>query len=297
MRLTSRMHETQPPEAIFHSHLKAHQIVINNERWYGKGTPYLGRDFTGNNAIKRHHKIREILGRAERRELRNDNCALAQAYSQLQNRLKECHPRGRCGSSACPKCARAFQRAKTDAHLRAIGELGQSRNGKQLVLVTIIPKQYARYPGDFLDLDPLKANRWLRDVLDRNGFRRAMIGSVDFGWEKRAGERYLQLHWHLVMWTGNPKRLLAKLKQAFKAEKVKNDSKCKRPVDVRVCWDMNFVRYVHKLVKLPTLLRAAKRQLPEISLLLGRFDSMDFLFLRKVRISAQLDGVVFKEFG
>ena len=173
--------------------------------------------------------------------------------------------------------------------------MSKTRTGKQLVLATIIPKQYARSPGDFLDLDPLKANRWLRDVFDRAGIRRAMIGSVDLGWEKRGGEQYLQLHWHLAMWTKYPKALRRKLKKAFKVKKVRKDPRYKRPVDVTVTKDLGFIRYVHKLVKWPRLLRSARKQLPEILLFLGRHDSMEFLFLRKVRKSAQSDGIEFKE--
>ena len=70
-------------------------------------------------------------------------------------------------------------------------------------------------PGQFAQFNVLKANRWLKDVLDRHGIRRVIIGSVDLGWEKRRGKRYLQVHWHLAMWTNDPAGLEAKLKAIF----------------------------------------------------------------------------------
>jgi hypothetical protein len=161
--------------------------------------------------------------------------------------------------------------------------------------VTIIPKKFARQPDHFLTLDPLKANRWLRDVFNRAGIKHMMIGSVDFGWEKRAGDRYLQLHWHLAMWTNNQKALRERLKMAFKVKNARKDPKYKQPIQVKRMKDLNVIPYMHKLIKLPALLRVAKRQLPELLRLLGRYDSMDFLFLRKERLSAQSDGLVLKE--
>jgi hypothetical protein len=293
--LTNKFHDANSPKAIFRSHRKSHNAIITNEFWYGDGLPDLGESFTAKSAVKRHRQIRQILKRAAKRERNNGNHALANAYSQLRKRLKECRPGRRCGWSACPKCARAFQRAKTDAHLKAIDELGQKRKRKKLVLVTIIPKQFARSPSHFLELNPLKANRWLRDVLDRARIKRVVIDSIDFGWEKRAGDKYLQLHWHLAMWTQNRKALVKKLKKAFKPERWCTDPRYKQPIQVKAAKDLDFVPYIHKLIKLPKLLRSGRRILPELCVLLGGYDSMDFVFLRKMRLSAQSNGIVFKE--
>jgi hypothetical protein len=267
---------------------------MSDERWFKNGPPFLGKPFTAQKAIKRHRQISQILKRAAKREAGKGNDKLAGGYIRLFKTLQSCRPRRRCGSSACPKCARAFQRAKVVAQQETIQRLAQHRKGRHLVLVTIIPKKLMYLPGNFLNADPVKANRWLRDVLDRNGIRRVVIGSIDLGWEKRNAKHYLQLHWHLAMWTKKPKLLLAKLKKAFKVQKPSKGSNCKRPIDVTLTKDLNFIPYINKLIKLPRLLRSAKRQLPELMLLLGRYDSIDFLVLRKVRVSAKSDSIVLK---
>jgi hypothetical protein len=277
------------------SHCKAHTTVITNECWYGESAPFFGKAFTAKKAIKRHREISRLLERAAEREAKRGNDEQAAAYQGLHSKLSECRPRRRCGSSACPKCARAFQRAKVTAHIRAIAELTPKKSEKTLVLVTIIPPKMMYSPGDFLRINPRKANRWLRDKFDRSDIRRPVIGSIDLGWEKRGGEKYLQLHWHLAMWTKNRKALKAKLDEVFNVEKVRKNPRCKRLIDVKKATDLDFIPYMNKLIKLPTLLRAARRQLPELLLLLGRFDSMDFIFLRRMRLSAQADGIVFKK--
>ena len=273
----------------FCAHVKAHQTVIDNERWFRKDNPFLGKPFTVKKTVKRHAKIIKILARAAKREGKSGNTGLANAYQQLHSTIKECLPGRRCGSSACPKCARAFQRAKVDAEQIAIAGLAKSRPNKHLVFVTIIPEGMTYLAGQFSQINVPKANRWLKDVFDRHGIRRVILGSVDFGWEKRRETKYLQLHWHLAMWTSNPDALEAKLKSIFlKAQKYE------RPVDVELTYDLIFAGYMNKLIKLPHLLRCGRRVLAELSLLLNRVEPFDFLFLRKVRLSAQSDGVVLR---
>ena len=145
-------------------------------------------------------------------------------------------------------------------------------------------------PGQFSQINVLKANRWLKDVFARHGFHRVILGSVDLGWEKRRGKKYLQLHWHLAMWTNNPVGLKAKLKAIFL-----NAQKYERPVDVKITRNLEFLGYENKIIKLPRLLRHARRQLAELSLLLDRIDPFDFLFLRALRLSAQSDGVALRK--
>ena len=104
------------------------------------------------------------------------------------------------------------------------------------------------------------------------------------------GQKYLQLHWHLAMWTTDPEGLEAKLKAIFlRAQKYE------RPVDVRITRNVGFLGYENKIIKLPKLLRHARRQLAELSLLLDQIDPFDFLFLRKFRLSAQSHGVVLRK--
>jgi hypothetical protein len=274
----------------FRAHVKAHRAVTANERWFRKGPPFLGKQFTVKKTVERHATVVKILSRAGKRAARAGNDELADAYRRLQAELTPCRPRRRCGSAACPKCARAFQRAKVEAEQRVIADLANARADKHLVFVTIIPRHMTCLPGHFAQMDVLKANRWLKDVLDRHGIRRVIIGSVDLGWEKRRGRRYLQLHWHLAMWTMNPESLEAKLKVIFlRAQKYE------RPVDVRITRNVGFLGYKNKIVKLPKLLRHARRQLAELSLLLDQIEPFDFLFLRKLRLSAQSHGVVLRK--
>jgi hypothetical protein len=260
--------------------------VISNERWFRKGQPFLGKPFTVKRTVKRHATVIKILLRAAKREAKKGDSELAAAYDQLHDTIKRCRPRRRCGSSACPKCARAFQRAKVAAQQLTISA---RCSNEQLVLVTIVPTTMTYLPGQFLRVNLLKANRWLKDVLARIGMRQVIIGSIDLGWEKRRGGKYLQLHWHLAMWTSDPKTLEAELKDAF--DKVSNHE---RPIDVEATTDLGFPPYMNKLIKLPKLLRSARKQLPELMLLLDRSDSLDFLFMSELRLSAQSDGIVFR---
>ena len=274
----------------FRAHVKAHKTVIADERWFRKGEPPLGTPFTVKKTVQRRAAVINILSRAGKRAARAGNQQIADTYRRLQAKLTPCRPRRRCGSSACPKCARAFQRAKVEAEQTVIAELKKARADKHLVFVTIIPRHMTYLPGQFSQIDVLKANRWLKDVLDRHGIRRVIIGSVDLGWEKRRSGRYLQLHWHLAMWTTNPEGLEAKLKVIFlRAQKYE------RPVDVKITRNLGFLGYKNKIIKLPKLLRHARRQLPELSLLLDQIEPFDFLFVRKLRLSAQSHGVVLRK--
>ena len=173
----------------FRAHVKAHKTVIGNEGWFRKGSPFLGKPFTVKKTVKRHAAVIDILARAAKRATKAADETLADAYHQLQAKLTECRPHRRCGSSACPKCARAFQRAKVAAEETIIADLATTRLNKHLVFVTIIPRGMTYRPGQFSQIDVVKANRWLKDVLDRHGIRRVILGSVDLGWEKRRGQK------------------------------------------------------------------------------------------------------------
>ena len=169
--------------------------------------------------------------------------------------------------------------------MKLIRQLSKSQADKDLVLVTLIPKTMTYGPGQFAQMDIPKANRWLKDVLKQAGIDRVIVGSADLSWETRRGGKYLQLHWHLAMWTLDIEALKRKLKRKFKRVK-----KYERPVDVKVAADLKFLGYLNKVTKLPELLRQARRQLPELLLALGKWDPLDLLVHTKVKISAQERG-------
>ena len=114
----------------FRAHVKAHKTVIAHERWFRKGEPFLGKPFTVKKTVQRHAAVINILSRAGKRTARAGNDQLADAYHRLQAKLTPCRPGRRCGSSACPKCARAFQRAKVEAEQTVIAALANTRADK-----------------------------------------------------------------------------------------------------------------------------------------------------------------------
>ena len=125
--------------------MKAHRTVIGNERWFQKGAPFLGKPFSVKKTVQRHATlIKSVPGR--KRAARAGNDEFADAYRRLRAKLTACRPHRRCGSSACPKCARAFQRAKVEAEQTAIADLAKARPNKQLVFVTIVPRGMTYLP-------------------------------------------------------------------------------------------------------------------------------------------------------
>ena len=159
------------------------------------------------------------------------------------------------------------------------------------MFVTIIPKQFTFLPDELHKIDVRKANRWFKDVIKAVG-KRTIIGSADLGWEKRREKQYLQLHWHLVMWTKSPKKLRTKLKVIFGAAQ-----KYERPVDVREAGDLGFLAYMNKGIKLPGLLRNNRRNLAELMLVLDKTEAMDLLVLTKLRLSAQAGALAVRPIG
>ena len=107
--------------------MKAHRTVTANERWFREGPPFLGSPFTVKKTVERHATLIKMLSRAGKRAARAGNDELADAYRRLRAKLIPCRPRRRCGSSACPKCARAFQRAKVAAEETIIADLANTR--------------------------------------------------------------------------------------------------------------------------------------------------------------------------
>ncbi len=173
--------------------------------------------------------------------------------------------------------------------MNLIRQLSTSQAKKDLVLVTLIPRTMTYRPGQFAQMDIENANRRLKDILKQAGINRVIMGSVDLSWERRRGSKYLQLHWHLAMWTPDIDALKRKLKRKFQRVE-----KYERPVDVKVAGDLKFLRYLNKVTKLPELLRQARKQLPELLLALDKCDPLDLLVHTKVEISAQERGFVLR---
>jgi len=273
----------------FQTHVRAHEAVINNEAWYGDGEPSLGETFTAAKTAERHSVIIETLLRGAKRAAKAEDTNPANDYNDLADKLAACRAKARCGSLACAKCARAFQKAKVAAQQTIIAALQKDRSEKNLVFISVVPQGMTYKPGEFSRIDIVKANRWLKDALKPVGMKRAMLGSADLGWESRRGGNYLQLHWHLALWTSNPDQLEQKLKAIFLRA-----IKYERPVDVTAAHDHGFLAYMNKVIKLPDLLRRNRRNLPELLLALDQTQPLDLLVLSKLRLSAQNGGLVMR---
>src|SRR5208282_4062535 len=83
---------------------------------------------------------------------------------------------------------------------RSLEQPRPDQAGRQLAFVTVVPKAMMYAPGTLNKIDIKKANRWLKDAMKPVG-KRTMLGSADLGWETRRRGKYLQVHWHLAMWT------------------------------------------------------------------------------------------------
>ena len=121
------------------------------------------------------------------------------------------------------------------------------------------------------EIDVKKANRWLKDAMKPVG-KRMMLGSADLGWETRRSGKYIQVHWHLAMWTRDKKKLKAKLGKVFPRRK-----KHEKPVQVKMAYSHGFLGYMNKAIKLPDLLRTNRKGLPELLLVLDRTEPMDLM--------------------
>jgi hypothetical protein len=184
------------PRPKFQTHVQAHEAVTNNESLYGNKPPNLGHGFSVAETAERRTTVMEILLRAAKRADKNEDADLAEAFYQVYDRLEACRPFDRCGSLACPRCARAFQKAKVVAQESAISNASKERADKQLVFVTLIPPRLMYAPGEFQKIVVKKSNRWLKDALRSAVGNRMIFGSVDLGWETRRDEGYIQVHWH-----------------------------------------------------------------------------------------------------
>lgn len=271
----------------FHRHVRAHEAVVTNEFWYGDGPPTLGKSFTAGKTAERQAEVVALLLKAAKKAEKAGDKQLANAFHDLADKLHSCRPRARCGSLACPKCARAFQKAKVAAQEVLIPVLKKANTTstgkrttkrKKLVMATVVPIHLTFKPADLPNLDIHKRNRWLKDVLSKAGFTRVMLGSADLSWENG----FYQLHWHIGMFTSNRKNLTKRLKKIFPGK-----DRYDRRVLVSTTWSLGFVAYMNKAIKLPQLLRTNRTHLPELLLVLDRTEPLDLMVLMGLRPSAQ----------
>ena len=270
----------------FERYVKAHETVLRNEAGFSDNPPILGKQFTATETAARSEVLVKSLIRAGRREKRAGHKGVGQAYKALATKLNRCRPKARCGSLACPMCARAFQKTKVAAEDKLIRGFRKLKAGKKLVMVTIIPRAKIFKPDELKNLDVRKSKRWLKDVLQKDGFDRVMLGSADISWEE-AG--YYQLHWHLAMWTSDQKKLSTRLKKLFPGDKP-----YARPIVVSKTTDLNFLGYMNKVIKLPDLLRHNRKQLPKLMVALDRTEPLDVILLMRLRLSTRKGCLVLK---
>jgi hypothetical protein len=273
---------------IFKTHQKAHEEVLANEFWFGDDVPVIGEQFTKAKAKERKTEIVAILFRTAKAQRRAGNTSVADQLEILADKTFYCRSRHRCGSLACSECHRAFQRAKVAAENVTIKQLKAERNGKLLVMANVIPLLITYRPDQLADLDVRKLNRWLKDVLTRAGFKRVMLGSIDFSWEADRG--IYQPHWHIAMLTSNHKELQRRLKLLFPSRE-RGD----RPVVISKTYSLKFLPYKNKAIKIVELLKSNRRGLAFLLLALDRTDPLELMVLSGVRVSAHDGGLEFKK--
>jgi hypothetical protein len=166
----------------FSHHVRAHEAVVTNEFWFGDGHPTLGKSFTAKKTAERHADVIGILQRAAKSAETAGDRKLARVLWELADKVHDCRPRARCGSLACPKCARAFQKAKVAAQevlITVLKKTSSTTTGstttsktkiKKLVMANVVPLQMTFTPTQLATLDIHKRNRWLKDTLKLAGF-------------------------------------------------------------------------------------------------------------------------------
>ena len=285
------------PRLIKHVH--AHEAVITNEYWYGDGPPLMHPSLSARKTAERRADVVDLLEKAAKKSKANGDRKQARQFRRLANKIDRCRRRDRCGSLACPECARAFQRAKADAQKQVIlasaskpADSNSDPANKILVMVTVIPLHLRYTPTTLPRLDIAKRTRWLKDVLTKAGLPQMMVGSADISWEHRRNKHYYQLHWHFAMWTKDPEKLQKRLLRFFPPK-----NKYDRPVEVTKSRSLNFLPYMNKAIKLPDLLRRNRQHLPQLLLALDRTAPLDLMVIKGLRLSAQSGRLALRPFG
>ncbi|MGE0288164.1 MAG: hypothetical protein AB7I42_17660 [Bradyrhizobium sp.] len=257
------------------SHHFAHETVRKNPRFYCDDCFDLGSNFTTDKARERKAEFIAILNRAKRGAKRNHEPKRANSIHQIAQTLSRCAPSARCGTLTCPECSRAYQCARSLAHIKLATELVAQRPDQTLAFATIVPPRFSFSADELVKLDITAANRWFKDRLRRLGIRRPVVGSSDISWE---GDRF-QLHWHVGMMTSNRPALNKRLISAFRSNDVP------KPAVVKIAYSHGFIRYSHKVIEAEDILRRARRAVPDLLLLLHRTESLSTMVLLNVRLS------------
>ena len=286
-------------------HVHAHEAVIANEYWYGDGPPLMHPSLSARKTAERQAEVVDLLQKAANKSKAAGDLKLSRQLKKLGNKIDRCRRGDRCGSLACPECARALQRAKAAAQEQVIKETtnkspptsnsskrsaeSKSKSANRiLVMVTLIPLHQRYTATTLIHLDIAKRTRWLKDVLTKAGLAGMMVGSADISWEHRHNKDYYQLHWHLAMWTEDPEKLQKQLVRWFPPK-----NKYDRPVEVTKSSSLNFLPYMNKAIKLPDLLRRNRQHLPQ----LDRTAPLDLMVITGLRLSAQSGRLALRPFG
>jgi hypothetical protein len=264
---------------------QAYTAVVNNPYWYGDGPQLLDETFNAENTRERANILIDILRRAAKRRTERE---LSQQYSSLADKFSDCRF-DRCGSSGCLKCLRAFQQAKTVAHRRVISKIATLYPQSLQCFVTIIPLELNYSCATLHKFDAHEFNLHLKDTLTQDGLIRPFLGSIDISLEPSRLDKYWAPHWHLPLPTNDPEWLRKRLKDLFPPI-----NKHDYPVDVREAFDLDFLPYIHKVIKINDLLRTGRTQLPELLLTLDQINPLDLMVTQGLVLSAQEDGFHFE---
>ena len=270
------------------SYEQAYAAVLNNPYWYSDRPRLLSETFSAENTRGRADIVVDILRRAAKRKPERQQ---SEQYLSLADKLTDCRS-NRCGSSACLECLRAFQQAKTVAHRRLIFQLAITHPKWLWCIITIIPLELNYPRGTLQEFDAAEFNLHLKDTLTWGCLIRPFVGSIDFSLEQSSVGKYWQPHWHLSLHTSDPKLLREFLKDLFPPME-KHDY----PVDVTEAADLDFLPYVHKVIKINDLLRRGRTHLPELLLMLDRINPLDLLVMHGLVLSAQDGGFDFEVAG
>jgi hypothetical protein len=257
------------------AHQQAYDAVLSNPYWYGDQPKLLKEAFNAENTRRRAEITVDILRRAAKRKTERQ---LSEQYLRLADKLSNCR-KHHCGCSACLKCLRAFQQAKTTAHRRLILQIGEQYRSVIWCMVTIIPRELNYPVGSLAGFDAAQFNRHLKEVL--NGLGRPFLGSIDFSLETSPVGKYWQPHWHFTLHTHDPGMLRKELKELFPPI-----DKYDYPVDVVEMLDLHCLPYIHKIIKITDLLRTGRRHLPELFLMLDCINPLEFLVTQGLALRA-----------
>lgn len=266
------------------SHRLAHETIRKNEAFYCDECFDLGENFTCEHARERKQELIAILQRAERRARRDKNTSRAKEFHGLVRNLLGCSERSRCGSLECPECARAIQCAKSLAHQEFCRVLERKHPDHQLAFATIIPARFSLCPSSLATLDPTFANRWFKDQLRGLETKEPVVGSLDISWE----QTHYQVHWHVAMMTTSRDLLQEQLSNAFSKDEIS------KPAIAKLAYSDGFIRYSHKIIELPDLLRRARKTIPELCLALNKIEPLAPLILMNTRLSTFDGQLIFR---